>query len=370
MVVKGVGDALKDDFESNATYFSSYPSEYITGDVVLESEHVYSGNSSLKLAYDFSTITNVRGAYANFNEPIIIEEGTKSINFWAYSEEKQPQVTIKMQIVDATGEEKLVLVKEGIDFTEWTELRFDLAEIALPAKLERIYTAQASGDGEENCIYIDNLTLTQKASGDISKITIPKNTKPYDMNEREENETQNGFSFAFYNKITDDGTLYSKIANSVDIFVTANGSIESANNVLNISTNDRYKLENSLLLTMDNQNQALTKEQWQWFVEQTENVREDNVFILLRDSFENAISDTQEKQIFADILTNLKNEGKNVIILYFGDTTGYSMYNGFKQFSVSNKQYNDAVQRVNNDEYIKFVVNDDEITYQVLSIYE
>ena len=98
VVVKGVGDALKDDFESDATYFSSYPSEYITGDVVLESEHVYSGNSSLKLAYDFSTITNVRGAYANFNEPIIIEEGTKSINFWAYSEEKQPQVTIKMQI--------------------------------------------------------------------------------------------------------------------------------------------------------------------------------------------------------------------------------------------------------------------------------
>lgn len=378
VIVKGIGDTVKDDFENNTTYFSGYPSKYITGEVLLDSEHVYSGNSSLKLSYDFSTVTSVRGAYINFNEPITIAEGTQSINFWAYSEKKQPKVTIKMQIVDANEKEKLVLVKEGIDFDEWTELRFDLSEIALPAKIERIYTAQASEEGEKNCIYIDNLTLTQKASGDISKIRIPKNTKPYDVNEREEAEKENGFSFAFYNKIEDDGTLYSKISNSklvdiankVDIFITESGTIENVNNVLNMSTNNSYKLENSLLITLDNQNKALTTEQWQWFIKQTEYVKEDNVFILLRNSFENAISDIQEKQIFTDILTKLKDSNKNVIILYFGDDTEYSMYNGFKQFSVNSKKYNEIEDKVNNDKYIKFVVNDDEITYQVLSIYE
>jgi len=220
--------------------------------------------------------------------------------------------------------------------------------------------------------------FTQNCWGDISKITIPKNTKPQDAYEREELEKENGFSVAFYKKINNDGTLYSKItntklvdiANKVDIFLTESGSIANMNNVLNISSNDSYELENSLLITLDNQNSSLTTKQWQWFVEQIENIRQDNIFIVLKTSLQDAIKDEQEKQIFIDILTKLKEDGKNITILYFGDDTGYSMYNGFKQFSVNVQKHNGVKEKVENDKYIKFIVNDDEITYQVLSIYE
>jgi len=378
VVVKGVGDVVIDDFENESTYFSSYPKDYVSGNIALNTAVAHSGNSSLELSYVFSNITNVRGAYINFNEPPVIDVGTQYINFWAYSERKQPNVSIKMQILDANGEEQLVIVKDTIDFDEWEKLSFDCSSIVLPAKLERIYTAQGYGEGDDACIYIDDLTFTQNCSGDISKITIPKNTKPQDISDRVESEDENGFSFVFYKSITDDGTLYSRIANSklsdiannVDIFFTESGSIEGANNVLNMLTNQSYKLENSLLITLDNQNAALTTKQWVWFVEEISNRSEDNIFIVLRDSLENAFKDNQERQVFTDIITKLKAEDKNVIVLYFGDETGYNMYNGFKEFSINVKSFDNVKNKVDNDKYIKFIVNDDEITYQVLSIYE
>ena len=332
----------------------------------------------MKISYDFSNIVGVRGAYANFNEPPVIDIGTQTISFWAYSEKKQPNVAVKMQIEDANGKEHLVVVKDEIDFDDWQKLSFDVVDIELPAKLERIYTAQAGSKGKDTVIYIDDLTFTQDCSGDISKIVIPKNTRPQDIYERAEEEKENGFSFVFYKDIIDDGTLYSKIANTklteiankVDVFFSKSGNIINANNIINMSTNNSYKLEDTILITLDNKNSTLTKDQWLWFVEQTDNVREDNVFIVLRNSLESAFNDKQEKEVFIDILTKLKDDGKNVVILYFGDETGYTMYNGFKQFSVNTEAFEDVKNKVDNDEYIKFVVNGDEITYQVLSIYE
>lgn len=378
VVIKGVGDVLIDGFEKETTYFSSYPVDDVSGEVSLSTDIKYSGSSSLKLSYIFSNITTVRGAYANFSEPIVVSCGTKTISFWAYSEERQPDVSIKMQIEDVNGQEKLVVVKDKIDFSGWQKLSFDVSCIALPAKLERIYTAQAAGEGNEGCIYIDDLTLTQDCAGDISKIIIPQNTKPQDVCERPEEEKENGFSFVLYKEIVDDNTLYSKIlnkklaeiANKVDVFFSENGNILNLNNMINMSTNDIYKLENSLIITLDNKNLKLTNEQWLWFVEQTNNINVDNVFIILRTSLENSFKDAQEKQVFIDILTKLQSNEQNVTILYFGDETGYNMYNGVKQFSVNVETCKDIKEKVDNDKYIKFVVNGDEVTYQVLSLYE
>ena len=48
----------------------------------------------------------------------------------------------------------------------------------------------------------------------------------------------------------------------------------------------------------------------------------------------------------------------------------YKMYNGFKEFGVNVTDYNTVKEKVENDKYIKFVVNGSDVTYQVLSIYE
>ena len=82
------------------------------------------------------------------------------------------------------------------------------------------------------------------------------------------------------------------------------------------------------------------------------------------------VIDSSLDEYVAVLQKDIQEAGINVTIIYFGEETGYTMYNGLKQFTINNKSTEELSSNVDNDKYIRLVINDDEVTYQVLSIYE
>lgn len=373
VAIAGKAEVLIDNFEEETAYFHSYPAESVFGKLKLTSEEKYEGKKSAKLSYDFSNIETARGAYINFNEEIVIDETVEYISFYAHSDRKQSQVSIKMQIEDAKGKEQIVVVKDSINFNKWTKIIYETDDIKLPAKLQRIYVAQAEGSGTAREIYIDNLAFYKYTDGDITKLDIPANTKAIDMSEVEEKVDKNGFSIALIDGLVKEKTLYDVVRNSAINRVKENNDciVEKTETVpysINLDVDMAYEYKNSYIITLNNWD-GLSLGQWQWFSEYAQKAKQKNFILILRKPIENSFKNSQEQLLFEQVIKDKKNEGKNVIIIYFGEETGYTMYNGIKQLSINKKELDDLSLNVKNDKYIKIVVNDDKVTYQILSIY-
>lgn len=371
--VAGKTEVLIDDFENESAYFHSYPSDSVFGELKFTDEEAYSGKKSAKLSYDFSNTDTVRGAYINFDEEIIIDKTVEYISFYAKSPKKQSKVSIKMQIEDAKGKEHLVVVKDAINFTKWTKIEYELDDIKLPAKLQRIYVAQADGNGTARELYIDNLSFYMYTDGDVLNVQMPEGTKATDMKEREESIDRNGYSIALIGGKVKEETLYDVVKNSAITRIKENNDciIEKTETIpysINLDADMAYEYKNSYIITLNNWN-GLTTAQWQWFAEYAQKAKQKNFILVLRNPIENSFSNTQEQLLFEQVIKDKEDAGINVTVIYFGDDTGYTMYNGIKQFTVNNGEAKNIAEKIDSDKYIRIVVNDDEVTYQILSIY-
>ena len=130
-----------------------------------------------------------------------------------------------------------------------------------------------------------------------------------------------------------------------------------------------YEYKNSYIITLNNWN-GLSVGQWQWFVEYAAKAKQENFILVLRKPIENGFANAQEQLLFEQVIKDKEEDGINVTIIYFGEDTGYTMYNGIKQFTVNNKNTEELSEKVDNDKYVRIVVNNDEVTYQILSIYD
>ena len=130
-----------------------------------------------------------------------------------------------------------------------------------------------------------------------------------------------------------------------------------------------YEYKNSYIITLNNWN-GLSTAQWQWFAKYAGKAKQKNFILVLRNPIENSFSNEKEQLLFEQVLKDKETAGIKVTIIYFGEDTGYTMYNGVKHLTVNNKEKEDLYSNVDNDKYIRIVVNDDDVTYQVLSIYE
>jgi hypothetical protein len=372
--VSGKTEVLIDGFEIETAKFHPYPAVSVFGKLELTDEENYQGEKSAKLTYDFSNVDTARAAYINFDEDIEIDKSVEYISFYAKSPKKQSKVSLKLQIEDVNGKEHLVVVKDSINFTKWTKVEYELDDIKLPAKLQRIYVAQADGNGTAREIYIDNLTFYKYTDGDAAKIKVPENTKVIDMKEREEDIDKNGYSIALIGGKVKEETLYDVVKNSAFDRVKANNDciIEKTETIpysINLDADMAYEYKNSYIITLNNWN-GLSVGQWQWFVEYAAKAKQENFILVLRKPIENGFANAQEQLLFEQVIKDKEEDGINVTIIYFGEDTGYTMYNGIKQFTVNNKNTEELSEKVDNDKYVRIVVNNDEVTYQILSIYD
>ena len=173
--------------------------------------------------------------------------------------------------------------------------------------------------------------------------------------------------------LVEEKTLYDVVRNSAikkikesnDCLIEKNETIPYS---INIDNDMAYEYKNSYIISLNNS--GLTTSQWKFFTTYVQKATMKNLVLVLKNPIEKSCTNSQEQLLFEQVIKDKQEEGINVTIIYFGDKTGYTMYNGIKQFTINNKRSSDLESNVDNDKYIRLIINDDEVTYQVKSIYE
>lgn len=380
--VTGTYEELLDDFEKLNVSFRGYPAEEIDGKVKLSTKR-YKGEKSLQLSYDLTLTDKTRGAYAVFDEPLIIPADSTKLSFEAYSRKKYSNVLLKMQIEDGNGETKLVEVAKEL-MKDWNNYTLDLSNIALPAKLERVYVAQVEGEkGIDSDIYIDELYVVRKNEAGDSNIILPNNTKPIDLTNTEAEVKKNGFQFMFLGNAKNNGTLYDLIrleklnekAENVEFIISGSG--ELSKNEEQIIINGKYSFyekDKLAVIKLANNGKGLLEaytDQWNWFVNKLNETKAKNLLIVMPDEVENSFNDLQEKQLFKQVLQEYEEKNDAVVtFLVLGEESTFSMYEGTKTIFAGTKRYDNVRSTVYNDNYILFTVNGEKLTYQILNVFD
>ncbi|MFV9566919.1 phosphodiester glycosidase family protein [Thermoanaerobacter mathranii] len=142
-----------------------------------------------------------------------------------------------------------------------------------------------------------------------------------------------------------------------------------------ITTGDKYTMynyNNSTFIVLNNRSGSLLnpdKNQWSWFKEQLNNVKGDNLFIILPKPVwgSDGFKDVKEATLFEETLKEFKkNTGKNVWIIYNGKSKFYTTLNDEIRYITT---YGTDVEGNTNDIYndfgfISIMVNGKEVNYQ------
>lgn len=383
-----------DDFETETFSFDEYPDE-VKGNATLSNEQVYSGNSSVKLEYDFNQEIQIRGAYIELNKPLEIPKHALSLSFWVYNDSYKDD-KLKIKIKDASGSTKLIVLQENLSHEGWKEINYDLSNISLPATISDIYLAQDNLSLKSSgCIYVDNLVYYSNSAKDISSVRIPNDIKLEDQNN---NYFQNNESFdiALIDNLIDptlmidylrNTTLINSINKHADLTIIteeSNSSVTGQSVTLNTNLIDQIKTEkiiaknydliekdNATFITLDISNNSIRLtdySQWESLQLDIKDSDKNNIFIILNDSIDN-FTDLKERKLFIDILCNLKRETKkNITVLHTGYTTDYSMERGVKFLGINTQ--NIAPEKIASDfSYILISIVGDNVSYKIKNIF-
>ena len=351
------------------------------GDVVLSTKE-HKGEKSLKLSYDFREIEGTKCAYAVFDESVLVDKDIIKISFWAYSRKEQPEVLLKAQITDSTGNEKLIEISKGIE-EDWNEYEILLDNLELPGTLDRIYVADIEEESEvNNYILIDDLVFTKKNTPESSKIVLPNNTKPIDLTNREEEVKKDGFRFMFYGNVNGEGTLYdtmkinrlTHVAEDMEFCILGNGDLPIEKDQILINGKySFYEKDELAVLKLANSGNGLLetyKDQWNWLVNKLNSVTCKNLIVVMPRDIESSFSDVQEKILFKQVLAEYEEKNDaTVTFLVLGEESEFSMYEGTKTITAGSEIFDTIRARMYHDKYIVFTVNGEDLTYQILNVF-
>lgn len=162
--VKGEQAAVIEDFEVARYMITSQvtPADTTKGSVKLVSDLPdQKSGKALQISYDFTNGTGTRAAYGVLGDGLTLSGAPTSLTMDLYSDASKNWV--RAEIVDAAGKTHLLDVAKELNWTGWKTVKVDLAGVAFPAKLKRVYVVTlGQADAEKQpvgSIAIDNLTV-------------------------------------------------------------------------------------------------------------------------------------------------------------------------------------------------------------------
>ncbi|QEK11444.1 phosphodiester glycosidase family protein [Crassaminicella thermophila] len=378
-VVVGSREVIVDDFENTNGTFLSYPAD-VFGSYNLSS-FSKAGNYSGEISYDFTKTDATRAAYLVFdNGGINFDKRPKKLGMWVYGNGSGHM--LKAKCVYDNGAFQNIPITSSIDWEGWKFVEASIPSgLKAPFKLERIYVVETSPLLKDaGKIYIDQLTAFYPNTFDGN---IPKEQKIIDSrNTKAKLEGQSSFRLIAYGEISGiDSSLDSKIADISNKDKGLNLFTQSIDQTLKEKLQNptimvaggyastRHK--NSLFIQLDNSQGSLREtnfEQWRWFLEKIENVDSHNVFISLPKPL--YFKDKLEEKLFKDILKKLKEEKSVDVWVLTGGHDNYSVYPKDGIRYVELKSYKKDMDISEELKYIRFTVNDDKVTYEILPLYE
>jgi len=386
-VVVGSNTAMINNFETLNTAFVGYP-QSVTGSVSLDS-NAKEGKSSLKLQYDFTKTDETRAAYITFDSnKTVITNPANSIGVWAHA--NQPATHwIRGKIKDASGTEYVIDFKKNIDWTGWKYLTAPLpSNMVYPIKFERLYVVETDA--------------AQKVSGEMLfdsleasyNITAPSNNsdKPTVIKDKLNKQYEvkghklfvySGIQFKNYTLL--DRIVGNKISNLINnehelSLFTGNVDSRLSSSIKKqiISAKSGYgsiEQGDSLIIQLDNLKDGIRKtnfDQWPWLQKLLSNTSKKNVFIVMSKPIfgTGGFTDKLEADLLMDTFTDLTKKGKQVFVLYEGQTISVDVINGVRYISTGVYNSNTSKDPKETFKYIEFNINDKEVTYQIKSLFE
>ncbi len=391
-----------DGFEKESFTFDPYPDE-VTGSTAVSTEFKYEGNSSVKLEYDFNKETKVRGAYIVFNSPLVVPKEASSVAFWIYNESYKDE-KLKVKMIDGNGNVKILILQDNIPKTDWKEVTFSVSNYVLPLKITDIYVAQNDENiKSKGVLYVDNVGYYKKAKAQEDKIEIPKDIKIEDQN----NTSifgEKSFDIAILDDFYTEETMINWLKNqrlvkslnenaemvvftdaldnkSMKFLISGDQLVEEGErynvtyNALTkeIRQNNGYeKIENEhcTLITVDISQNSIRKSDGNQFEKLINDIKADkanNIVLVLNNCIDN-FEDIKERQVFVDMLYELKNEnGKNIIVAHDGYFQDYAMEKGIKFLAV--KDEISAYEKYSAARYLIISIYKNEISYEYKRIF-
>ena len=367
--------------DSPSLSFSSYPQDLASGFAGLSNMFYNDGATSLLLNYTFSVSGSTQASYLNFVNPITIQGKPSMIKMSVYGNNSGHW--LRGKIKDATGTEYVIDFTKNIDWVGWADVTASIpAGVTYPISLETIYVASLSNTNTNNTqLCFDNLRavvpnalpdipsdtqISDKFSGDTTylndgayyitmtgNVVAPESKRGLDYTSTRVNVNTNIQS----------GTNLSIYAGSDDI------SIQNTVETIKRSQSGGYAVYNKpgvTLINLDSEKGTLTNTNYkQWNAFKVSAVLSENKnIVFMLDIPTSLFTDKREKELFENVLNDIKNSGKNVFVVYTGlQKAEATIDKGIRYIGLPNLWNNDGSYNTNY-KMLRFKVVGDNLTYQ------
>ncbi len=364
--------------------FSAYPADLVTGKIISDARAKV-GNNSIGLEYNFAQGQATKAAYLEFDKgQIILPRGASKLGVWVYTEEKSP-LWIRAYVRDGAENRHTIDFKKGIDWIGWKYLEADLPQSpGTNLELERIYLVEPNGDNSlSGRVLFDGLDVTNpKEEGDLPKnierLEDPLNS-PYKTRGRQifihSGITLGNMEEKAKSEISQE--IAKSVDNNYSLAVFTSSVEESISNEIRIDKSiggNNYKVKESgenLIVQLNNRGGGLRQAdytQWDFLLNGLNKTSKKNIFITLPRPVwgHQGFTDELEIDLFKKTLTKISQGGKNVFVLYGGESqTKVELVDGVRYISVGT--FNNASPK--SSKFVEFNILEDEITYQIKGLF-
>ena len=274
---------------------------------------------------------------------------------------------------------------------EWTEIKYNLNSIALPATLTDIYIAQDHAEVKnKGTIYIDDLRILSEGTSEIKDLDLPNDVKGKDEFEKNSDLTSgDSLKIIVYDKIEEEKILLDKLKNkkieqkintNSDVVIFTNQEDEALLENINVEkiVSEGYSTkekENALFVNIDVASGGLRTTNYKQWINLQKEIKETskkNVIVIMNGTLED-FKDTKEKQLFIDKLCEIKRAtSKNIWVIHDGESSTYSMERGVKYLSINNSNIdsNKPLEVAKKAKYLEITITEDnKMSYQFSDVW-
>jgi len=343
VAVGGETKEYTDGFETLSAGYKGYPT-YVAGTFELSEEQAYSGKTSGKLTYDFTSEEDEnKGAYISLKSKQIIDNSSNTVSLEFFTETDFNH-ELRAQFIDGNG--KLAIASFGKEYEsqKWQTLTAKIPDSAVrPVTLDSIYVlCTPENEKDSGTVYIDDLTFD---------ITIPIKFSVAPPNVYSATDKASGKSLMIGAVISGADTLISNyVNNTIENYATYASSYALIGKIDKFST---YEDQNSLFINLVTSKGGIRNtdsSQWDKTVDAINKTKQKNIFILSDNSVFG--KDELENKVLCDYLSSLD---KNVFVISGGERNSFKNIDGVNYFTLGNKT-NTVINnnRLDNYKYLEF----------------
>lgn len=363
--------------------FEAYP-DYVNGSLSLNPEGKL-GQNSIKLSYDFSKGQDTRAAYMTFNQPMELKDDLTSIGLWVKGDGQNS--SLRGLITDKAGKKHYLTFLSKIESKEWQYVEAEIASNIEAQSLDQIYVVETRGDAKhKGAVLIDGLTLGYAPTYD--DIKLPPASQARDEKNRPAQLEEGGYSFIItkaqdsLDKITGAKSLdvIKAQANkhNVGIFMDGmtDGFSQGLTNDLVINSGSPFYLgknyKNTLFLNINTRAggvRAQNADQWTYIKNNLAKSEAQHIVAVMptRVFGQAGFKDQMEAKVLHEIFLEEANKGKTVWIVQESNRSNVEIREGIRYMEFDSRNVNNNT--IKNLKAIEFVVNGEDISYQINSVF-